>query len=260
MTTTATPTTATPSPGAEAALPPPVAPACPDSGIPAGSVPSPGPEPQVALRSLSIVLLCRDAEASVADAIRNAAAAAAATSEDYEIVVVDDGSSDATAVIVGRFAEADRRVRLLVHARRRGHADTLRSGIRAARGDWVLLAGADLQYDLRELEDLVPLTEGADVLWGWPILRAGSVAQRAGAAVRNRLTRLLLALPVRDVDCEFRLIRRDILERLELRMGDALIDTELVIRCRAVGARFAEVGVRHRQGAAERSGRMTAQL
>lgn len=239
-------TFASPISSAAAALPPPLAPICPDSGVPAGSLPPAGLALAPSLRSVSIVLPCFDEESNVADAIRNAASAAALTSEDYEIIVVDDGSSDATSAVAGRFVRSDSRVRLVVHARNRGYGEAVRSGIAAARMDWVLLTDADLQFDLRELEDFVPLTRSAEVLWGYRILRQDTVSRRAAAAAWNRLVRRLFELPVRDVDCGFKLIRRNVLERFELRTSGAMISTELAVRCRAEGARFAEVGVHHR--------------
>jgi glycosyltransferase involved in cell wall biosynthesis len=199
-----------------------------------------------ALASLSIVLPCLNEEANVADAIRNAASAASMTARDYEIIVVDDGSADGTAAIAVRFGEADSRVRLVVHAHNRGYGDAVRSGIAAARMEWVLLTDADLQFDLRELADFVPVTRSADVVWGWRILRQDSLARRAAAAAWNRLVDRLFGLEVRDVDCAFKLIRRDVLERFELRSSGAMISTELAVRCRGAGARFAEVGVHHR--------------
>ncbi|HEX8157544.1 MAG TPA: glycosyltransferase family 2 protein [Solirubrobacteraceae bacterium] len=197
------------------------------------------------LGSVSVVLPCFNEEANVAEAIRNAAAAAAMTSEDYEIIVVDDGSTDGTARIASDFVEADPRVRLILHARNRGYGDALRSGIEAARMDWVLLADADLQFDLRELADFVPLTRDADALWGRRILRQDTITRRASAAAWNRLMRALFHLPVHDVDCGFKLIRRDLLRQFKLQTSGAMISTELVVQCEAEGARFAEIGVHH---------------
>jgi glycosyltransferase involved in cell wall biosynthesis len=200
----------------------------------------------MSLASLSIVLPCFNEEANVAAAIANAAAAAAACSNRYEIVVVDDGSSDGTARVVDALAAGLPHVRLIVHVRNRGYGEALRSGIRAARMDWVLLADADLQFDLRELADFVPLTPSADALWGRRILRQDTALRRAYASAWNRLVRALFALPVRDVDCGFKLIRGSILRRFDLRTTGAMISTELAVQCLAQGARFAEVGVHHR--------------
>jgi glycosyltransferase involved in cell wall biosynthesis len=199
----------------------------------------------VALGSVSVVLPCFDEEANVADAIRNAAAAAAMAGDDHEIIVVDDGSTDGTGRIARQLAASDPRVRIIVHARNRGYGDALRSGIEAARMDWVLLADADLQFDLRELADFVAPARSADALWGRRILRQDTVGRRASAAAWNRLMRALFDLPVTDVDCGFKLIRRDLLQRVELHTSGAMISTELVVQCRAAGARFAEIGVHH---------------
>ena len=198
------------------------------------------------LRSLSIVLPCLNEAANVADAIRNAASAAAMGSAAYEIIVVDDGSTDETAVIAAGFVEADARVRLVVHTRNRGYGDALRSGIHAAKHEWVLLADADRQFDLRELIDFVSVSDSADAIWGYRVVRRDALRRRAAGAWWNRLVRALYDLPVRDVDCGFKLIRRDILTRFELRTGGAMISTELAVRCRAAGARFSEIGVHHR--------------
>jgi glycosyltransferase involved in cell wall biosynthesis len=210
-----------------------VSPTSPASGAPA------------LLRSVSVVLPCFNEEANIAEAIRNATAAAAMSSEAYEIIVVDDGSTDATARIASQSIEADPHVRLIVHTRNRGYGDALRSGIDAARMDWVLLSDADLQFDLRELADFVPVTGSADAIWGQRILRQDRVSRRAFSSAWNWLMRALFGLPVRDVDCAFKLIRRDLLQRFALQTGGAMISTELLVRCRAEGARVVEVGVHH---------------
>jgi glycosyltransferase involved in cell wall biosynthesis len=197
------------------------------------------------LAGLSVVLPCFNEEANVAAAIRNARDAAALTSDDHEIIVVDDGSTDGSARIAGELVGSDPRVRLIVHTRNRGYGAALRSGIEAARMEWVLLCDADLQFDARELMDFVPLTRTADVLWGQRILRRDRASRRAASAAWNRLVRALFRLPVRDVDCGFKLIRRDLLRRIPLQTRGAMISTELLVRCRAEGARIAEIGVHH---------------
>jgi glycosyltransferase involved in cell wall biosynthesis len=212
---------------------------------PTASVPPSGRRAPTSLHSLSVVLPCFNEEDNVAAAIRNAIEAAAMTSESYEIIIVDDGSTDDTARIAREFIESDAHVRLIVHTRNRGYGDALRSGIAAARMGWVLLADADLQFDLRELTDFVPLTRDADALWGRRILRQDRILRRASAAAWNRLMRTLFDLPVHDVDCGFKLIRGDLLRRFDLQTSGAMISTELVVRCQAQGARFAELGVHH---------------
>ena len=110
-----------------------------------------------ALPGLTVVLPCFNEAENVADAIRYATAAAERCATAHQIVVVDDGSSDATAAIAAHFANRDRRVRLVVHSAQPGLRRRVRSGIAAARMPWVLLTDADLQFDLDELEDFLPL-------------------------------------------------------------------------------------------------------
>jgi glycosyltransferase involved in cell wall biosynthesis len=199
----------------------------------------------MSLSSLSIVLPCFNEEENVREAVANAIAAADACSERYEVVVVDDGSCDGTVNVLSRLIAADDHVRAIVHERNRGYGEALKSGIRAAEMDWVLLADADLQFDLRDLLDFVPLAESADAIWGWRIVRRDTLLRRFSASAWNRLMRTLFALPVRDVDCGFKLIRASLLRRLELQTTGAMISTELAVQCSAQGARFAEIGIRH---------------
>jgi glycosyltransferase involved in cell wall biosynthesis len=199
-----------------------------------------------ALAGLSIVLPCFNEADNIADAIRYATVAAERCATGHEIVVVDDGSTDETASIAARLAERDRRVRVVVHTRNRGYGDAVRTGITAARMPWVFLTDADLQFDLAELEDFLPLAARADLVVGWRILRRDPLNRRLNAAAWNWLVRRMFRLPVRDVDCAFKLVRRELLEQVTLEATGAMISTELVVKCLAAGGRLEELGVHHR--------------
>ncbi|MCW3003899.1 MAG: glycosyltransferase family 2 protein [Conexibacter sp.] len=221
-------------------------------GAPAASTRLPDGHVRNAVGGLTIVLPCFDEAENIADAIRYATRAAQRCAMAHEILVVDDGSSDQTAAIAARFVEADRRVRLVVHPRNLGYGEALRSGIAAASMPWVLLTDADLQFDLRELEDFLPYTGSADLIVGWRILRQDPVHRRLNAAAWNWLVRRMFELPVRDVDCAFKLIRRDLLQRCALSARGAIFSTEMVLQCLAAGGRLQELGVHHRARVAGR--------
>jgi glycosyltransferase involved in cell wall biosynthesis len=202
--------------------------------------------PDDRLTSLTVVLPCHDEEENVAAAIREATAAATAAAADHEILVVDDGSSDATRAIAAAAAARDPRVRVLVHEENRGYGAALRTGIAAARGDWILLTDADLQFDLSELARFAEPARRYDLLVGFRLARMDPVMRRVNAYAWNRLVGRVFDLDVRDVDCAFKLIRRELAQAVRLTADGAMISTELVARARLAGARIAEFGVRHR--------------
>src|SRR2546423_7441198 len=120
---------------------------------------------------------------------------------------------------------------------------------------WVLLTDADLQFDLAELEQFLPAAAHADIVMGWRIARRDPLNRRINASAWNWLVRRMFRLPVRDVDCAFKLIRRELLERFTLEATGAMISTELVVKSLAAGGRLEELGVHHRpRVAGEQSG------
>ena len=126
-----------------------------------------------------------------------------------------------------------------MHPFNRGYGAALRTGIDAARMPWVLLTDADLQFDLAELEDFVPSTRSSDLLVGYRVRAQRPARQRGPAARRGTCScGTLFDLPVRDVDCAFKLIRRDLLEQLELVSSGAMISAELLVRLPRRGARI----------------------
>jgi glycosyltransferase involved in cell wall biosynthesis len=198
------------------------------------------------LPGLSVVLPCFNEAGNVEHAIDAARSAAAANAVAYEIVVVDDGSTDGTGELARAAATMDAHVRVVSHEVNRGYGAALTSGFDAARMSWVLLTDADLQFDLDELRGFVGLTREADMVLGWRIARQDPLHRRINAAAWNWLVDLAFDLDVRDVDCAFKLIRRDVLQAIPLTSTGAMISTELLVRARANGARLREIGVHHR--------------
>jgi glycosyltransferase involved in cell wall biosynthesis len=197
------------------------------------------------LDGLTVVLPCFNEAPNVAEAIHHAARAAARNARAHQIVVVDDGSSDGTGDIAREVARKVPHVLVVGHDVNRGYGAALISGLRAAVMPWVLLTDADLQFDLEQLERFVPLTSEADYLLGWRIDRQDPLHRRVNAHAWNRLVGHAFGLGVRDVDCAFKLIRRDVVDGVRLTSSGAMISTELLVRAKANGARVRELGVEH---------------
>ena len=195
--------------------------------------------------SLSIVLPAYNEEANVRGAVEAARIAADELLQPYEIIVVDDGSADRTAEIVAEMNQDDSRIRLVSFPENRGYGAALRAGFRAARGDLVFYTDADLQFDIRELRYFLPLMNAADVAVGFRVYRYDAVLRCVLSWMYNRLVRLLFRVRVRDVDCSFKLMRRGVLERIDLETTDFFIDTEILAKARKWNFRIVEKGVRH---------------
>jgi glycosyltransferase involved in cell wall biosynthesis len=198
------------------------------------------------LEGVSVVLPAYNEEDNLAEAVREAIAAAEPVSRRQEIIVVDDGSHDATSELAAALSVMDSRVRLVRHEHNQGYGSAVRSGIAAARMDWVLLTDADLQFELGQLTEFVPHTADAQMVVGYRAKRNDPLIRRLNAGGWNALVHLLFRLPVRDVDAAFKLIRRDALDGLDLISTGATIDTELLAKASARGTRIVELPVMHR--------------
>jgi glycosyltransferase involved in cell wall biosynthesis len=167
--------------------------------------------------------------------------------DEFEVIVVNDGSRDETAEVLQRLQEKHGEVlRVVTHETNRGYGAALQSGFRAARNDLIFYTDGDGQYDARELKKLFPLlTENVDVVNGYKLARGDKMNRKVVGGFYNRLARLLFSLPVRDVDCDFRLIRRAVLDKITLSSTSGSICVELVYKLKRAGASFGEIGVKH---------------
>ncbi len=195
--------------------------------------------------AVSFVLPAYNEEENIDKAIDDTAAIAERHCSRYEIIVVDDGSSDRTADLVRGSARRHAEVRLVQHATNLGYGQALRSGFAAARLDFVFYTDADNQFDMNELPLLLAWTNHADVVAGFRRARQDPFIRRANAWAWNRLVRALFYVPVRDIDCAFKLYRRDPLAAIEVESRGAMIDTEIMVKLARRGSAIVEVGVTH---------------
>jgi len=195
---------------------------------------------------ISIVLPAYNEEENIETAIAEATAASERLVADHEILIVDDGSTDSTAARVRRLAAANPRIRLVEHDRNRGYGEALRSGFLASRLDFVFFTDADLQFDIGELVLLLPYAGTVDVVAGYRINRQDKLIRRINAHAWNWLVRVLFYVPVRDIDCAFKLFERGILTEVDIESVGAMVNTELMVKLGRSGASVVEVGVHHR--------------
>jgi glycosyltransferase involved in cell wall biosynthesis len=164
---------------------------------------------------------------------------------DCEVIVVNDGSSDQTGVIADRLATANPLVRVVHHAINRGYGGALQSGIAACTKDLIFFTDGDGQFDLAELKNLLPLIESHDIVIGYRLNRQEGIVRRFNGWAWTRLVCFLFSLQVRDIDCGFKLFRRQVFNSMTLRSAGALISTEILARAVRKGCSIAQVGVHH---------------
>ena len=196
--------------------------------------------------SLSVVLPMYNEEEYIRRSVQAAREILSEIAPDHEIIVVDDASTDRTGAIADELAAADPRVIALHNPRNRTLGGTLRVGFAAARKDYVLYTDADLPFDIQEVGRALRLLEyqEADLLAAYRFNRTSEgLVRTLYSAAYNLLVRVLFGLRVHDVNFSFKLLRRSLLQRLELKSEGSLIDVEFLVRARKSGARIIQIGV-----------------
>jgi glycosyltransferase involved in cell wall biosynthesis len=198
--------------------------------------------------SISLVLPAYNEEENIEPVIAEATPALAAIADDYEIIIVDDGSRDETAAVATRSAASDAHVRLVRHPVNRGFGASVFSGFTSAVKDWILYTDADRQFVLSELSRFVPLMDQADLIAGYRAPRRDPFLRVLYGKGWSMLCTLVFGYTVRDVDCGFKLLRRDMVDKLagSIQSRGATFSIEWLVRAKRAGYRFAELPVSHR--------------
>jgi glycosyltransferase involved in cell wall biosynthesis len=196
--------------------------------------------------SISAVFPAYNDGGTIASMVSAARIALREVSGDYEIIVVNDGSADYTARVLHELKSHYPELCVIHHPSNQGYGAALRTGFCAAQKDWVFYTDGDSQYNPLELTKLVDaLGEGVDVVNGYKMSRHDSLIRIMIGRAYHYLVRFFFDLHIRDVDCDFRLIPRRVLNEIELESVSGAICLELVKKIEDAGYVFAEVPVNH---------------
>jgi glycosyltransferase involved in cell wall biosynthesis len=183
---------------------------------------------------------------TIASLVIQAVAVAGRLTDDFEIVIVNDGSRDATGQIADELARQYPQVRVVHHEVNRGYGGALRTGFASATKALIAYTDGDAQYDPSELPVLwQALTEHADMVTGYKISRSDPLHRIIIGRIYHHTVKLLFRLRVRDVDCDFRLMRREIFDRVMLERDTGVICLEMMRKVQDAGFRVVEVPVHH---------------
>jgi glycosyltransferase involved in cell wall biosynthesis len=195
---------------------------------------------------LSIFFPALNDSGTIASLVITARRTAQRLTSDFEIIIVDDGSADSTADIADELARTYPEVRVIHHPNNRGYGGALRSGFSGARKELIFYTDGDAQYDPAELEALWPhMRPGVDLVNGYKISRSDPLHRIVIGRVYHYTVSWLFGLPVRDVDCDFRLMRRTIFDKVHLEKNSGVICLEMMKKITDGGFVIAEVPVHH---------------
>jgi glycosyltransferase involved in cell wall biosynthesis len=195
--------------------------------------------------SLSVFFPCYNEQDNVRRVYQSAVVVLENIGVNYQLIFVDDGSRDRTAKVVDDIAAADPRVSVVHHPTNLGYGAALQSGFRAATKKLVFYTDGDGQFDLNELPALIPLMKHYDIVSCFRLDRRENLIRKFNAWCWTRFVCFLFHLRLKDINCAFKLFKREVFDNLELRSTGALINTEILARAIRRGYTITQVGVHH---------------
>ncbi len=197
-------------------------------------------------QGVSIFFPCYNDAKSISSLVKNAFSIIKEYTDKYEVIVIDDASQDSSRQVLEALSQKYHQLRIIFHEKNLGYGGALRSGFKNAKYDLVFYTDGDGQYDILELPILLSLmTKDVDFINGIKMTRHDPSYRIVVGNIYSMVIRWLFWTPIVDIDCDFRLIRRKILGRIDLRCSSGAICIELVKKSQLAGAKFRQVSIHH---------------
>jgi len=199
----------------------------------------------MAYPGISIFFPAFNEEKNIQTTVSAALSVASSIFDDFEIIIVDDGSSDRTPEIIDSLASTNPRIKAIHHPLNMGYGAAVRTGFANVSKELVFYTDGDGQFDISEIKLLLPLINEAELVIGYRIKRSDPFHRWLFAKLWGTFIAVLFNIWVRDTDCAFKLIKRKVIESLDLRSNGAFISAELLIKAKKKGFKIKQVGVHH---------------
>lgn len=195
--------------------------------------------------SISVFFPCYNEQDNVTRVTEQAVAVLEKLNADFEVIIVNDGSRDETARVADELAGRNDRIKVVHHPSNLGYGAALQTGFKAATKELVFYTDGDGQFDIKEMPPLLELMEQYDIVSCYRMNRQDNLIRKINAWCWTQLVCFLFGMKIRDIDCAFKLYKREIFDNIHLVSTGALIDTEVLARAIRKGYRVAQQGVHH---------------
>ena len=202
--------------------------------------------PEYLISELSVFFPAFNEETNIKSTVLKAKKTLVAVADSWEIIIVDDGSSDGTGQVADILSRQDKKIKVVHHKPNRGYGGALKSGFEKAKYDWVAFTDSDGQFDFGEIEKFIAKKDEADLILGYRINRADSLARKVFTFGWSAFARILLGLKVKDYSCGFKMIKKNAYNKLLPLVGEEKVtQIELIVKASRLGLKIVEVGVNH---------------
>lgn len=198
------------------------------------------------LKSLSIFFPCYNDAGTIASLITLADRTVQDLTDNYEIIVVNDDSYDASKEVLEFLKKKFEKLKVINHKKNKGYGGALKSGFKHSSKDWIFYTDGDFQYDVRELVKLVQaVNKKTQLVQGYKIKRHDSWYRKIIGYFYNIFVKIIFNLPFRDIDCDFRLIKKTVFDKIKLESDTGVICVEMMLKFTQNRIVYKEIPVNH---------------
>ncbi len=195
--------------------------------------------------SISVFFPCYNEQDNIARTVQQSLDVLEKLDADFEVIIVNDSSTDKTGQIADQITKQNKNVKVVHHPENLGYGAALQSGLKAATKKLVFYTDGDGQFDINEMPLLLPLIKQYDIVCGYRINRQDNLIRKINGWCWTKLVCLLFDMKVRDIDCAFKLYKREIFDNIKLSSSGALISAEILARALRKGYSLTQKGVHH---------------
>lgn len=197
------------------------------------------------VKSISAIFPCYNEGENIVKQITYANSVLNKVTDDYEIIIIDDGSTDESRVLLERMASENGKIKVISHRSNLGYGKALQSGFRQATKDLVFYTSLDNQYDIGQINNFLPHIVHNDIVIGYRVKRKDPLYRILISRLYNFLIRTLYGLKVLDINCAFKLFKKNSNFCLEIKSNHFFVDTEILLGAIKLGQSIKQLEVQH---------------